>query len=100
MRPTDARAVKLLAQVIATGAFEISLIARELVTDERTIGQYMSGALAMPMERQICLARFLIEHVPALRRHGHNLLSRVRARLAYETAETLVHRQAPNSRSP
>jgi len=88
-------AATLLAKIIASGWFDIQRIASELVTDERTVGSYVAGTEPMPLERQLCLARFLIERVPPLARQGHNLLGRVRAEAAFARSETVLHRSAP-----
>ena len=71
------------------------------IFSERTIAQYMSGDLEMPLERQLCLAQFLIDNVPALARTGHNLLGQTRAAIRFNGTETAVHPTAPvpNARS-
>jgi hypothetical protein len=98
MRPALSTAAKLLSAGIAAGRFDVTRIAAELVIDERTVGLYIAGSTPMPIDRQICLARFLIEHVPALSRQGHNLLSQLRSRVAFESGATKVDSQAPPGR--
>jgi hypothetical protein len=89
------RSAVLLRQIIVAGWFDVSRLAAELVVDERTIGLYMCGSLPMPIERRLCFAQFLIEHVPALSRHGHNLLSQLRAEVQFAQSTTRVHKGQP-----
>ena len=74
-------------------------VASELVTDERTVGLYLAGVEPMPLDRQLCLARFLIESVPSLSRQGHNLLARLRAEVAFARTDTVLHLTAPSPNS-
>lgn len=92
-------AVNLLIKIVAAGWFDIQQIAAELVVDERTVGRYLAGDLPMPPDRQVCLARFLIEKVPSLSRQGHNLLSRLKAQAAYSNSEIVTHQSAPPPRT-
>ena len=94
-------AVALLAKIIDAGWFDVQRVASVLVSDEREVGLYLAGLAPMPLERQLCLALFLIDSVPPLSRQGHNLLSRVRAEMAYVKSDNVLHRNAPvpNSRS-
>ena len=98
MRPEHSQAVKLLTRVIASGHFDVSQLAAELVTDERTLGRYLTGDLPMPIEQQVCLAKLVIGHVPVLSRQGRNLLSQVKAKIDFEKGETIVHNFAPPTR--
>lgn len=97
---TKGPAVALLAKILAAGWYDTQRIASELVTDEQTLEVYLAGTAPMPLERQLCLARFLIETVPALSRQGHNLLGRVKAEIAYANNDVVKHQAAPapNSR--
>jgi hypothetical protein len=98
VKPVDSEASRLLAKIIATGQSDVATMARVLVTDERTIGRYLAGDLAMPAARQLCLAQFLVNDMPGLAREGHRLLGRVQARIRFESGETVVHNDAPPSR--
>ena len=98
MKPADSEASRSLARIIATGRADVATMARVLVTDERTIGRYLAGDLAMPTARQLCLAHFLINDMPGLAREGHKLLGRAQARIRFESGETVVHNDAPPSR--
>jgi hypothetical protein len=91
----------LLTKILDSGCFDIQRMAEELVVSERTVALYMSGELEMPLERQLCLARFLIDNAPALARTGHNLLGQVQSAIAYSRSETTTHLTCPtpNSRS-
>ena len=95
------RAVQLLTRLIAGGQFERTRIAAELVVDGPTLDRFIAGEIDMPLDRQACLARFLVAHVPPLERAGHNLIAQVRAAQAYAESETTTHLSAPepNARS-
>lgn len=88
-------------RIIATGSYDMQRLAAELVVDERTIAEYISGAAEMPLDRQLCLARFAIGNVPELARFGRNLLGQIEAVARFTQSDTVVHasRPAPNSRS-
>jgi hypothetical protein len=95
VKRAGSNAARILSAGIAAGRFDVTQIAAELITDERSIGLYIAGLAPMPIDRQICFARFLVEHVPALARQGHNLLSQLRSQVAFETGVTKVHDQGP-----
>lgn len=94
-------AVALLTKVVASGLCDADQVAAELVTDGRTVGLYIAGSLPMPTDRQLCFAHFLIERVPSMARHGHNLLSQIKAEVSFARSDTVLHLNAPtaNSRS-
>src|SRR3954469_3394733 len=100
-RRRRSKAVQLLTKIMAAGWFDVQRMASELVVTERTLAQYISGEIDMPLERQLCLAQFLIESVPSLARHGHNLRSQVRSAIQFSGTTTEVHQTAPvpNARS-
>ena len=85
----------LLSKIITSEWFDIQRLARELVVPERTVALYMTGELEMPLERQACLARFLIAHVPQLARTSRNLLGQIQAAAAFATTDTATHSIAP-----
>ena len=81
----------MLAKVVAAGWFDVQRLAAELVVTDNMIGLYMSGAVDMPLERQLCLARFLIDNVPSLARIGRNLLGQVQSAIAFGETQTVTH---------
>ena len=89
------KATELLRRGLAAGWFDVPRMAVELVVDERTVGLYVNGAVAMPLERQLCFARFLIAHVPTLSRSGHNLLGQAQAAIRFRGTETQLHSTPP-----
>ena len=93
------RIVQLLTQLLASNWFTVDELADVLVVTPRTIGQYVAGEIEIPVERQVCFARFLIERVPSLSRQGHNLLSQVTASIEFSRSTTRLHMYAPISRS-
>ena len=95
------RAVDLLIKIIASNESDVPRVAAELVVDEQTIDGYMSGEIEMPLDRQLCFARYLIDRIPSQARNGRNLLAQVQAAVQFAQSETVVHptRPVPNSRS-
>ncbi len=91
----------MLTKILAAGWFDVTRMATELVVSERTVALYISGELEMPLERQLCLAKFVIDNVPPLRRMGHNLLGQVQSAIAFKQALTATHTTMPmpNARS-
>lgn len=90
-RHRPSRAACLLAKVVAAGWFDVQRLATELVVSESMVGLYVSGAVDMPLERQLCLARFLIDNVPSLSRMGRNLLGQVQSAIAFAGSQTVLH---------
>ena len=95
MKKAQSSAVRLLTKLVATGDFDVPHLSSELVTDERTLSRYLAGEIEMPLEQQLCLAKLVIERVPALARHGHNLLSQVRSRIDFAGGSTTTHGSGP-----
>ena len=91
------RAATLLSKGVSSGWFDVERIAEELVVSKATVERYLSGEKEIPMERQIVLAKFLIDNVPPLARAGRSLLSQIQAAIAYSNSETITHRNAPLS---
>jgi hypothetical protein len=90
-----ARASALLARVLATGLYDLTDVAAELAVTPTTIDGYLNGSIPMPLERQLCLALFVIEKIPTLARSGHMLHGQVRAAIAFHEHSTAVHQTAP-----
>jgi len=89
------RAAVLLKKVVATGSIEHGELARVLVVTEETLDLYLADSLAIPLDRQLCLALFVIERVPQLARAAHQLRAQVGAALAYDARETTIHMSQP-----
>lgn len=98
-QPKRTRTVQLMTRVLAANWFTVEDLAAALVVDPRTIGCYVSGEISIPLERQVCFARFLIERVPPFARHGRNLLSQISASIEFANSTTKLHDHAPVSRS-
>jgi predicted transcriptional regulator len=92
-RPT--RAAALLARILASRLYDRTELATELAVTPATIDSYLSGKMDMPLERQLCLALFVIEKIPPLTRSGHMLHGQVRAAIAFHQHSTAVHQTAP-----
>ena len=86
-RRKETRAHALLTKVVATGWFDREEIARALVVTPRTLDAFVAGSVAMPLERQLCLALFVIERIPALARQGHQLKGQVAGAMAFQQRE-------------
>lgn len=89
------RASALLAKVLAAGSYDRAKIATELAITPDTVDGYLSGTIAIPLERQLCLALFVVEKIPSLARSGHLLHGQVRAAIAFHQHSTAVHQTAP-----
>ena len=92
-RPT--RASALLAKVLASGLYDQAQIASELAVTPAAIDGFLSGQAAMPLERQLCLALFVVEKIQSLARSGHILHGQVKAAIAFHGHTTAVHQTAP-----
>jgi hypothetical protein len=75
--------------------YDQTQVASELAVPSATIDGYLSGSIAIPLERQLCLALFVIEKIPLLARSGHMLHGQVRAAIAFQGHSTAVHQTAP-----
>jgi hypothetical protein len=91
------RAVALLAKVVATSWFDFDELAQELVVSRQTLQAYLAGEVAMPLDRQLCLALFVIECVPPFARLGRQLQGQVSAALAFNARVTTTHGEPPPS---
>jgi hypothetical protein len=89
------RATQLLLRLVATGWFELETIARALMVPRPTLEKYLNGSEPIPLDQQLCLAVFLIEHVPALARQGRHLRGQVQAAVAFRSGETQTHNSPP-----
>jgi hypothetical protein len=89
------RAVQLLAKVLDTPWFDRQTVADELVVSVKTLEAFLEGKLAMPLDRQLCLALFVIEKVPPLARLGYQLRGQVKAAMAFEAHATATHATSP-----
>lgn len=96
-RPRSA-AVRLLRKVIANGWFPADAVARALVISNTSLDAYLAESKPMPLDRQLCLALFVIECIPPLARAGQQLRAQVAAAIAYQNGVTETHAHAPPSR--
>ena len=90
-----ARAVVLLQRILSTRPLDIDALAEALVVSRSTLHDYLSGNVPVPLERQLCLALFVIERVPELAREGHQLRAQVAAAISFQEHATVTHRHAP-----
>jgi hypothetical protein len=92
------RALVLLRKLVATGSCDLDALAEALVIKRRTLDSLLSGSVEIPLERQLCLALFVIEHVPALARLGYQLRGQVIAAMAFQERGPTAHLESPSSR--
>ena len=92
------RAVELLQRIVSSGAVETNALAHALVVRPATLDSYLRGTRPIPLERQLCLALYVIEHIPELARQGHQLRGQVAAAIAFQEHATAVHSCAPPTR--
>ena len=75
----NTRAQALLQRVVASQDLTIAELADELVVTPRIIGMYLNGERPIPLARQMCLAKVIIDRVPRLARQGYQLRGQVAA---------------------
>jgi hypothetical protein len=89
------RAVVLLRKLVATQSCELNALAEAIVVKRSVLESYLSGSVPIPLERQLCLALFVVEHVPSLARLGHQLRAQVAAAMAFQSGSTATHLGSP-----
>jgi hypothetical protein len=77
------RAVRLLELVFDTTGMGETTMADALVTTSAGLRAYRSGSERMPLDRQLCLALYVIEHLPSLAPRAHALRAQVAAEIAF-----------------
>lgn len=92
------RATRLLEQVIASGAMSVEALAAALVTTPEALQEYRAGRARMPLDRQLCLAVFVLEHLSELSRVAHGLRGQVEAEMSFIEQRTATHKIAPVAR--
>lgn len=96
-RAGESTAVRLLRRLFAADEYAPAAVSQALVISDAELTAYLEGADAMPLDRQLCLALFVIERVPSLARAGHQLRAQVAAAMAFENRVTETHSQPPAS---
>ena len=89
------RAARLLQLLTDSGAFTTHDMGREMNASTEDIEAYISGALKMPLSKQMRLALLVIDQSPRFVRSGHALRAQVVAAKAYESQATSVHNEPP-----
>lgn len=97
-RTCHSTSVRLLRKLLAAGWFPTDAVARALVVSDDTLQSYLTESKTMPLDRQLCLAQFVIECVPPLARAGQRLRGQVAATMNYESRATATHNEPPPSR--
>jgi hypothetical protein len=82
VKPTS-RAVALLQRILKESGLDATGIASELIVRPRDLEGYLSGEREMPLERQLCLALFVIDRLPSLAREGYTLRGQAIASIEY-----------------
>jgi hypothetical protein len=88
---------RLLDKVVASKHAKHDAVARAVVVSDLMLDAYISGAQPIPLDRQLCLALFVIETIPALARAGHALRGQVQAAIMFQEGATETHLQPPPS---
>ena len=91
------RALELLKRLVASAWFDRETLAQELVIPVGALDAYLDESAAIPLDRQLCLALFVIDRVPPLSRLGQRLRGQVKAAIAFNEHATLVHTSPPPS---
>lgn len=61
------------------------------------LAMFAADQAEMPLDRQLCLALFVIENVPPLARHGHQLRAQIAAAARFHAKEPERHSTPPSS---
>jgi hypothetical protein len=85
----------LLRRVDGSGSFDREALASELVITEAALARYLDDATPIPLDRQLCIAQFIIEKVPAMAREGFKLRGQVAAAFDFATGTTETHSAPP-----
>lgn len=93
----SSRALVLLHKLVATQTYQLDTLAEALVITRNALDSYLSGEVAIPLERQLCLALFVVDHVPSLARLGYRLRGQVAAAIAFRERATATHLQSPSA---
>lgn len=89
------RSGDLLRRVIARPDPSASDIQRALQMTTDDFDQVVAGTKVMSLPHQLCLAAFLIEHVPDLARAGRTLRHQALAAMEYGSGATATHGSQP-----
>lgn len=89
------RAIGLLRRVLDASVCSPDDIARELLLTPADMAACLDGTQRLTLERQMDLANFVIERVPALARAGYTLRGQVNAAAAFAARATKVHNEPP-----
>jgi hypothetical protein len=92
------RAAELLQRIVSSGSVDTHALAHSLIVSPAALDSYLHGTVPIPLERQLCLALYVIEHIPELARQGHQLRGQVAAAIAFQEHATVVHSHAPPTR--
>ena len=84
----------LIDKILSENPELVDDVASALLASPDVIRRYQAGR-AVPMERQMLLAVYAIECVPAYTRLGHLLRGQLRAAIAFAARETETHHGPP-----
>jgi hypothetical protein len=89
------RSAALLKSLVARGAVDAADLANALVCSPEHVESCLAGTVVLSLEQQLCLALYVIEHVPKFARRGHTLRAQVAAAMKFAAHETRVHSEPP-----
>jgi hypothetical protein len=81
--PSRSRSAELLARLLEEG-WTTDRLAEEMVVPVAVVDSFVDGSVPMPMERQLCVALFAIQHSEAHRREGWALHGQIEATMRFE----------------
>jgi hypothetical protein len=81
------RAALLLQKLVALGVVTEEQLATELVVPLPVLRAFADASRVIPLDRQLCLALYIINNVPALAREGHGLRGQVESAIRVESAK-------------
>lgn len=93
-KPFFGRAAGMLTKLLDRG-IDAHTLAAELVITPGQLEAYRSGRILMPLDRQLCLALFVLESVPSLAKECRALRAQVVAAASFHAAVTTTHNGPP-----
>jgi hypothetical protein len=88
------RANVLIDKILTDNPDRLDDLAAALLAVPGVVAAYRAGS-TIPIERQMLLAAYAIEHAPAHARIGRLLRGQIRATIAFAAGETATHNNPP-----
>jgi hypothetical protein len=83
--PRPSRAMLLIEKLLRDGTCTEEELATELVISPHALANIRAGKIPIPLERQLCLALWLIQRGPRYARLGYQLRGQIEAAMRFGT---------------